>query len=54
MEDEESWPEVGKAVAQPTPRAPQTSLSKTGEDRQEQDEKGEASPSSGPHKKSEW
>lgn len=54
VEDEESWPEVGKAVAQPTPRAAQTSLSKSAEERPEQDEKSEASHSSGPHKRSEW
>ncbi|VDB92634.1 unnamed protein product [Peniophora sp. CBMAI 1063] len=53
VEDEESWPEVGKALAQPTPRPPQTTLSKSGEERHEQDEKSEASLSSGPHKKSE-
>lgn len=54
VEDAESWPEVGKTVAQPTPRPPQSSIAKSGEERQEQDEKSEASHSSGPHKKSEW
>ncbi|KZV76653.1 hypothetical protein PENSPDRAFT_388172 [Peniophora sp. CONT] len=54
VEDAESWPEVGKAVAQPTPRAPHASISKFGEERLELDEKSEASHSSGPQKKSEW
>lgn len=54
VQDAESWPEVGKAVAQPSPRPPQNTLSKLGEGRNEEDENGEAPQTSGPHKKSEY
>ena len=53
VEDEESWPEVGKAVAQPPARTPQPTINKHGEEKEEQEEKNETSQSSGSQKKSE-